>query len=246
VFVDCDTVLAPEGLGRLASIVDDYDADVVTAAPRQVTGSLPEHLVVPLLQLTWLAWLPLPLVWRSRDPRFLVAVGQVLAFRRAAYARIGGHAAVRGELVEDMAICRRAKEQALRVVFADGHHIATCRMYGSARELWQGFSKNLYEGLGNKPSALVVVVALYLLAFVVPYAALPARAAVVGVALNVVLRVGLALRLRTRLATQLFSAVLHPLGVLVVVAIALNSALWTWRGALSWSGRVYAPRERRS
>ena len=246
-FLDADTRLAPEGLARIASLFEDYGADVVTAVPRQEARTWAERLLLPLLHLTYAAWLPMPLVWRTSDARLLAASGQVLAITRQALDRIGGFASVRNEIVDDMALCRRAKRAGLRVVFADGHHIATTRMYRSAREVWEGFSKNLYEGIGARPLALVGVVLLYTVPFLLPYALLVAAAlganglwgpALLGVGANLALRTGLAIRHRQPVE----GIVLHPLSVLALVAVAINSWRWTRNGAIRWRGRTYAAR----
>jgi hypothetical protein len=251
VHVDADVALAPEGIGRLASLLHDRGAAVVTAAPRQETGTFAERLVVPLLHLTYLAWLPLPLVWRSRDPRFLVANGQLLAVRRGALEAAGGWAAVRAEVVDDMALCRRVKASGGRVVFADGHRTARCRMYRGAAEVRDGFSKNLYEGVGGRPSALAAVVALHAAVHLLPYALL--AAALLGAphllppalaAVGALAAVRAALAARFRQAPE--GVVLHPLAVVALLAITLNSLRWSARGAIRWRGRTYAARPARS
>jgi chlorobactene glucosyltransferase len=237
-FVDADVRLHAGALARLASVARELGADVVTAVPRQETGTWLEHLVVPLLHLTYTAWLPLPLVWRSRDPRLLAANGQVLFVQRGAYDEVGGFARVAGALVDDMAFCRAAKEAGVRVAFIDGHEIATCRMYRSARAVIEGFSKNLHAGVGSTVAVLCVV-ALYLWAFVVPFVAL----VVVGPAVPVLVAVGANVAMRALLcvrhAQSVVGALLHPLGVLALVVIALNSTRWALLGRVRWSGRVY-------
>ncbi len=249
VFLDADTEAMPECLARIGSLFEDLRADVVTAGTRQVTGTWAERLIIPLLHLTYVAWLPLPLVWRSRDPRFLVANGQLLAIRRAALDAAGGWASVRAEVVDDMALCRRVKRTGGRVVFADGHLMARCRMYRGAGEVWRGFSKNLAEGVGGTAAGVLGVAALYGLAFVAPYAGLAAALlgartllapSLVGVAANLAIRAALALRLRQPWE----GIVLHPLAVLGLIAIAANSFRWSRRGIL-WRGRRYAAREAR-
>ncbi|HEX2191009.1 MAG TPA: glycosyltransferase family 2 protein [Longimicrobiaceae bacterium] len=249
-FLDADTVAGPECLARVASLLEGMGADVVTAAPRHRVGGPGERLVIPLLHLTYLAWLPLPLVWRSRDPRFLVANGQLLAVRRRAYDAAGGWAAVRAEVVDDVAFCRRVKQTGGRVVFADGHDMGTVRMYDGWRPLWEGFSKNLYEGIGGRPGALAGAVLLYGGVFVVPYLALAAALAgapallapaAAGVGANLLLRALLALRFRQPAEGVL----LHPVSVLALLAIAANSFRWTRRGAIRWRGRVYPARAAR-
>lgn len=250
VYVDADVALEADGLARLASLLESYRADVVTAAPRQETVTFAERLVVPLLHLTYLSWLPLPLVWRSGDPRFLVANGQLLAVRRETLDAAGGWAAVRAEVVDDMALCRRVKEAGGRVVFADGHRMARCRMYRGAAEVRDGFSKNLYEGVGGRPVALAGVVAAHAAVHLLPYAALAAALlgaphlllpALAGVGATTAMR-GL---LVARFGQPAEGIVLHPLSILALLAIALNSFRWTARGAIRWRGRTYAARAAR-
>jgi chlorobactene glucosyltransferase len=248
VFLDADTVLEPDGLSRIASLI--ADSSLLTAVPRQQLGSVAEQAVLPLLHLTYTSWLPQPLVHLTADPRLLAANGQILAVRRAVYDAVGGFAAVRQEVVDDMAFCRLVKSAGYRVRFADGYKISRCRMYTSAAEVWSGFSKNLYEGLGGRKSALLAVMVLYVMAFVLPYLAWPilvmfgssmATAAAMGVIANLFTRLLLAVRYQH----SPLSVLLHPLAVLILLAIAINSFLWTRRGEIRWRGRVYAARGER-
>lgn len=241
VFIDADVVLKPGALAAIRAELEEVD--VFTAVPEQATGSFAERVVLPLLHVAYAAWLPQVLVEWTSDPRFLSANGQVMAFRRSAWEQLGGMAVVRADLVDDMAITREAKKKGLTVRFADGHDLATTRMYDGLVAIWEGFSKNIYEGLGS-PWVLAGVVGLHLLAFVVPYALLVAGllgapvdlvAAAVAVGANLVLRVSLAIRH----GHPWVSVVLHPFAVLFLVAMALNSWRWSTRTGIRWAGRVY-------
>jgi chlorobactene glucosyltransferase len=238
VFVDADTILQPHALERVSAAV--ADADVVSFLPLQQTGSAGEGLVVPLLHLTYTSWLPLRLVRALSDPRILAANGQIVAVRREAYARFGGYGSVASEVVDDMAFCRAAKRAGLRVAFVDGACIATCRMYRSGREAWEGFSKNLYEGIGASAGALALTLALYATCFLLPWFALPFAPipAAVGVLANLTQRVLLAVRFRH--AAWVVPA--HPVGVLALLALAVNSWRWSRSGTIRWRGRIYAAR----
>jgi chlorobactene glucosyltransferase len=256
-FVDADTVLEPGAVQRVLSFMHPAHGDgaaVVSAVPRQVMGSFAERLMLPLLVLSYTAWLPLFLVQKSRDPRFLAANGQLLAVTRAAYDRLGGFASVAHEIVDDMAFCRRAKTEGVTVAFADGTRMAHCRMYESFGDIWAGFSKNLYEGVGATPWALAPVVLLYLGAFVAPYVGLalalgqPSAWAValfwpsaIGVSLNVLLRALLA----WRFGQPWEGVLLHPFSALLLCLLALNSYRWSARGRLRWAGRSYGDRAQR-
>jgi chlorobactene glucosyltransferase len=247
--IDADVTVNADGVLRMLSLMDD--AAVVTAVPRQDAGSFVETLMIPLLHLSYVAWLPMPLIQRTRDARVLAANGQLLMIRRSALYEVGGWARVRAALVDDMALCRAVKENGGRVVFADGHRMARCRMYPDGASLWRGFAKNFYEGIGGHPLALIAVMALHLVLFVAPFAALPiavlcgawqvAGAAAVGVAANLGLRIIMAVRYRH----SALSVLLHPLAVLLMMGVLLDSFRWSRRGDIRWRGRSYPARAQR-
>jgi chlorobactene glucosyltransferase len=256
--IDADVTLHEDGVLRMLSLLGSpdqvpggLDAAVVTAVPRQLTGSFAERLMMPLLHLSYVAWLPMPLIHRVRDPRVLAANGQLLLIRRSALTAVGGWAAVRTALVDDMALCRAVKRSGRRVVFADGDQMADCRMYPDAASLWRGFAKNFYEGIGGNPVALIVVMALHLMLFVAPFVALPvavvlgnrglAAAAAVGVAANLCLRFIMALRYHH----SPVSVLLHPVAVVAMMGVLLNSFRWSRRGDIRWRGRSYPARAQR-
>lgn len=252
-FVDADTDLTPTGAGRVLSLLTDprMPSDVVTAVPRQVTVTRAERMMMPLLHLVYTSWLPIVMVRLSQRPVFLAANGQVLALRRTTYDEMGGFESVKAEVVDDMAFCRRAKIRGHRVVFADGRHVARCRMYDDGPALWRGFSKNLYEGIGAHPVALAAVVGLLLGTWVLPWLVLPAAllagaptvsaAAGSGILLGLLTRAMLAVRYEHGLG----SILAHPVAVLGLVGIALNSYRWSRAGRIEWAGRTYAARGHR-
>ncbi len=256
--IDADVTLRPDGVLRMLSLLGSAEqvpgglaAAVVTAVPRQHTGSLVERLMIPLLHLSYVAWLPMPLIHRTRDPRVLAANGQLLMVRRSALDAVGGWSSVRTALVDDMALCRAVKKGGGRVVFADGDQMADCRMYPDGASLWRGFAKNFYEGIGGHPLALVIVLGLHLLLFVAPYVALPvaallgawglAAAAAVGVGANLALRVIMALRY----GHSPLSVLLHPAAVLAMMGVLLDSFRCSRRGDIRWRGRSYPARSQR-
>lgn len=251
VFVDADVRLDPGGLARIASFFDGSDVSLLSAVPRQEMRSIAERVLLPLLLLTYVSWLPLELVARTRDPRVVAANGQLVALRRAALGPLDHLRCVASEVVDDVALCRAAKVAGLRVAFADGTRMATCRMYDSGRALWDGFSKNVAEGLGGAVG-VTLAIAVYVAAFLAPWAALvsarldwlPASwvvPAVVAASANLFQRVVVAIRYEQ----PWLGVALHPVAIVGWVAIALRSLSWTIRGRVRWSGRVYRARASR-
>ena len=72
---------------------------------------------------------------------FTAANGQFMAFNMETYSDIGGHNAVRNEVVEDMALARRKRNNHSMGMF-HGKNTVYCRMYHTSKEVWDGFGKN--------------------------------------------------------------------------------------------------------
>ncbi|HEY0636772.1 MAG TPA: glycosyltransferase, partial [Pseudonocardiaceae bacterium] len=102
VFVDADVVLAPHAVTATVAMLRSAGLDLVSPYPRQLAGTAAERLVQPLLQWSWMTTLPLRLAERSPRPSLAAANGQLLAVDAAAYRRAGGHAAVRGQVLDDL------------------------------------------------------------------------------------------------------------------------------------------------
>jgi chlorobactene glucosyltransferase len=157
-------------------------------------------------------------------------------------------------------MCRALKRARRRVLFVDGHEIGRCRMYRTPKAVVDGFSKNLFEGVGSF-AGLVVVFALYGGAFIAPWLALAglgiaaARAGTIDVVASspwlapaiVAIGAGLGLRLLhvVRHRSDIVSAFLNPVGVAVLLGIAARSWWWSVRGRIEWSGRQYGARRTR-
>jgi 4,4'-diaponeurosporenoate glycosyltransferase len=75
--------------------------------------------------------------------------------RATEYAQIGGHASVRADVVEDVALSARYRSAGLPVTCLAGDDVVRFRMYPSGpRQLLEGWSKNLAAGAtGTHPLA---------------------------------------------------------------------------------------------
>jgi len=230
-FVDADVRLAPDAFARLGSA---GTVDLLSVVPRQEVVTFSERLVLPLLHLTYASWLFLPAIRRSRAAAVIAASGQVMLARATALSAIHGFDRVRAAVVDDMALMRAVRAAGGTVDFRDGDGVATCRMYRSTRQVVDGFSKNLYPGIGAHPLALILVLCTYFATFLLPWVALASTPlAWIGVGANVAQRLLLAVRFRYPPGDTLF----HPLSILAFSGIALRSAWWTWRGTGRWRGR---------
>jgi hypothetical protein len=183
------------------------------------------------------------------------AAGPFMLFRRSAYSAIGGHRALAGEVVEDLALARRIKADGYRLRYLLGLDAADLRMYTNFAALWEGWSKNWFSGLDRSLAKALGAGAVVVLLFSGPWLLVPAAA--IGLALlgeQAALRLplqaalalavlGIGLHLTLRLWTRRAFALplrhwwLMGAGGLVLGALAptsvwrtLSGRGWTWKG----------------
>jgi len=193
------------------------------------------RLVQPLLQWSWLTFLPLRVMERSPRPSLAAAGGQWLVVDRAGYRRAGGHAAVRDDVLEDIGLARAVKRSGGRIGLADGSRLATCEMYPTWAALADGYGKSLWASFGSPAGAAAVVVLLLLL-----YATPPVLVVVApGPALAAYLLgvTGRAVSARATGGRAWPDALAHPASVVAFAALVVRSFRGRRRGALTWRGR---------
>jgi len=227
VFVDADVVLQPGALSATVGLLERTGLDLVSPYPRQESPGL-TRLVQPLLQWSWLTFLPLRLAERSGRESLSAANGQLLAVRRAAYNRAGGHAAVRAAVVEDVALLKAVKRTGGTGGVVDGTRLATTRMYDGWDELVAGYTKSLHTTGWGPPTALAAL-------YVVPAVAAlrGSRAGQMAYAAGVLSRVISA----RRTGGPVLDSLAHPLSVAVLVALSVRSQVAHLSGTLTWKGR---------
>lgn len=244
-FTDADVTHLPASAARALADAEHSSAALVSYSPEQEMRAWWERAVIPFIYCRLAAHYSYVRVNDPASPS-AAANGQYLLIRRDAYDSLGGHKTISGELVEDVALARRAKQAGLRLHFASGQGIARTRMYGSFSSMWEGWKKNIYVLVGHHRSALFRE-----LAVVVPWIPLILLLLgrwnlflpIVGLALLVGRHAGYALELRRNRFPR--SGIVYYLcGVLFYAAVLLASA-WNYaRGAVIWKGREYSVNSR--
>jgi hypothetical protein len=242
VFVDADVVVAADAIAALVGLVDD-GLDLACPYPRQLADGVTPRLVQPLLQWSWLTFLPLRLSERPGSAALTAANGQLMACTAHAYAAAGGHAAVRDQVLDDITLARAFKRAGLRAGVADGTALASCRMYTSTGDLVAGYTKSLWAAFGS-PAGAAGVIALLAWLFLYPPAALvgalwrgdwcTARVAATGVGAGVMGRLVTARRTGGRAA----DAFAHPASVALLCWLIAASVQRRSNGTLIWKGRA--------
>jgi glycosyltransferase involved in cell wall biosynthesis len=242
-FTDADTQHLPGSAARALADAAKHEAAIVSYSPEQELESFWERALIPVVYWRLSRKYPFEDVSDPSSPQ-AAANGQYLLIQRSAYAGIGGHAAVAGEILEDVALARRAKQAGCRIYFASGAGIVRTRMYRSFGAMWEGWTKNLYAlmewpgvALGNLVvwcgivAALMIVGRRYFseLAWIVLAA---------PVAFVTVWAVQYAMYLRRNRYPVSYIRYFVP-GVSLYAAARVASWWKTTRGTVEWKGRAY-------
>lgn len=235
-FTDADTVHHPKALRNAVAALLQESADLVTAIPRERVVSWGEKLIVPLLPWSLLYFLPLDLAHRLQWPPLSAAVGQFMLFRRTAYEAIGGHAAVRHHIADDLALGRRTLGHGFRWRLVDAGERVECRMYRTGREAFEGFSKNLFAAFDYRPWLFVPIWSWLGIAFLMPlpFAVTGSASAVAAVLLALLIWAIFCRRFHLPLAL----ALCYPAVISAGVLIAFRSLALTLTGRATWKGRT--------
>ncbi len=141
-FTDADTVHQPGSLARALAETNQHDAALLSYSPEQEVHGLAQRMLMPLV------FAELAGTYRPQevcDPASPAAAanGQYLLIAREAYDGVGGHAGVRSDLLEDVALARAVKRSGRRLRFRFGGDAVRARMYRSFGEMREGWTKNL-------------------------------------------------------------------------------------------------------
>ncbi|MGN6370208.1 MAG: glycosyltransferase [Phycisphaerae bacterium] len=162
-FTDSDLVFHSQCLSQMVRLALHRRTDIASCLPALIYESLGELLgILPAMVLINLRLS----LYASNNParkEALVAGGFLLA-RRTSYEALGGHAAVRGQVIEDIALGKTAKSKGFRVFTACTQTLYTARMYEGWYDAYRGLKKNAYAGVDYRPSLIVPTVVLFLAA----------------------------------------------------------------------------------
>jgi chlorobactene glucosyltransferase len=250
-FTDADSRHAERASASTLAFARANRADALTIMTGQELGTLAEAAILPaILQMVVFACGMLTEINDPNRPDRALANGQYLLVSRAAYDALGGHAALRGEVVEDIEFARRLKRDGrFRLIVAEGTQLVRVRMYRSFREIWDGFTKNMYLGTRGDVRAIAGgVLFCAMLSVAPPLLALAslrrgrrAEAAEALAASLAVMAVGYYGATFVSMPRKL--AVFAPFGIGMFGAIALNSTRRALTGAgFVWRGRRYPAR----
>ena len=248
-FTDADVIHAPDTVRRAHAHMVRENADLLAIVPRVDCVGFWENAVMPvLMHIGSLTINPANL----NDPtrKDIAGIGAFCMLRRSMYEKWGGHRAIRGEVIDDMAMAFMTKRARGKMLLVRDPRAIHLRMYTDLASIISGFEKNMHTAIGGgfarTAAAATGFVIGHLLPLMVSVAALmiggKGSGALALAGLGVAFLYGLLLVFRIRTVMKLtpwMVVVGYPLGVLLCGWIMVRSA---WQGAVlgevRWRGRV--------
>ena len=238
IFTDADNRHAPFAVKNTVAHIQNLKLGLISAFPQQWTVSLPEKMIVPIMDIFVYGTLPLWSTYYLPFPSMAAANGQWIAFTKEAYQQVGGHETVKNELVEDTFLARIAKKKKIKILTTAGTNAVFSRMYQNADEVWHGFSKNFYGLAGYNNFVFFGIIFSMLIAFVSPYIfwiiSSVRTLAIAAIGMNLLIRISISIKYKHPFWV---SVILHPIAMVYAVMIGLNSFLSINRGIIYWKGR---------
>jgi len=252
-FTDADVRFEPDAVARALGFAQGANAALVSTVPREVTGSVGEMLLIPLIHFVLMGYLPFGRMRATLDPAASAACGQFILVSRAAYRASGGHEGFRDSMHDGVKFPRAVRRAGLRTDLYDGTESVSCHMYRGFSQTWRGFAKNAFEGLGSL-GLLMFITVWHVLGHLLPWVVITAAVAqmltqsdasrerpqtalilaFLAVASGLLYRVLLAARFRQ----SWLNVPLHPVSIAALTAVQWWSLLLDRTGRRGWKGRV--------
>jgi cellulose synthase/poly-beta-1,6-N-acetylglucosamine synthase-like glycosyltransferase len=167
-FIDADVRLRLGSIETAVVAMATQEWDLLTGWLEIQCGCWGEWIAQPIIaSMMIVGFQPQQLADPEHPSMF--AVGPFMLFRRSAYDRVGGHRALRAEIVEDVELGRAIQAAGLRYHFAYFPDFGTLRMYRSFSGLWEGWTKNWHLGSKRNIKATINSAFISLLVFTMPW-----------------------------------------------------------------------------
>jgi glycosyltransferase involved in cell wall biosynthesis len=259
-FIDADVSLHPRVIENALYYAIKKKLDMLSLIPHLICKTFWEKVIQPVVGGLILFLCPPSSV---SDPKSKVAfaMGPFILIRKDVFDKVGGYKKIKDKITDDVELARLVKYSGFKTALINGQEMLHLRMYRDFKDLWMGWSKNVFLGfnyiynINSKILRFLVAIGGALAIFtVISLPSLVTMLSGLAILLNIANLVNLfLLSLISWITTILIQVYLHKvyrgypkysivsfLGGLVVMAIFLNSALRVLsRKGVAWKGRIY-------
>ena len=265
-FIDADTFHDPSLIAHAVEYACEHDLDLLSLVPHHIFGSFWEKVIQPIPLCIIPAISPLAKV-NKPDSKVVIAFGPFMLIKHSVFNKVGGYETIKNRIADDAEMAKLVKSSGYKVGLANAQTLMHIRMYENFREIWEGWSKNIFLGLVQKreinSKAQRFLVALVGAGGIFGLMVFPFCTTIITLLLTLfthspewqwvfifalsIWLVGIILQLSIQKTYRLGDpkyASFAFLGGLVIIGIFLNSAIKTMSGTgVTWKGRVYTEKK---
>jgi chlorobactene glucosyltransferase len=250
-FIDADTDHDPQCVTSSIYLFEEKGLDALSVEPYFAWTNFFQELTFSIFTLFTACLFPIFIVNR-RGTKLTLSNGQYILLKKETYRSIGGHEAIKGEILEDLALMENVKKKNLNYNLIIGTGLITVKMYRDMASFWQGWGRILFLALNKN---LIMALVLYLLSIIIsifPFLTLIQMliAALMGLpVLNPISILGLStviiIILTNTFVNSFFKinplySLLHPLAIIGGMAVMGNSiSMALHRKEIEWKGTTY-------
>ena len=243
-FTDADVTHAPDTLQRLLVRAEQEKLDLASLMVLLQAKTLPERALIPAFLYFFLMLYPPG--WIVDDELGTAgAAGGCILLRRDALERIGGLAAIRGEVIDDCALANAVKASGGKVWMGLTRKSESLRAYGTFGEIRDLIARTAFTQLRYSPLILVGTLAGMFLMYVAPLVLLfvhDSTARTLGVVAWLLMTLSFLPTVRFYRLSTAWAPLLPLTAVFYTYATWLSAVrYWMGKGGL-WKGRAQAPK----
>ena len=242
---DADIRHPPDSVERLLAKARDGDFDLVSIMARLRAETFWERLLVPPFVFFFHLLYPFARVNANRG-RLAAAAGGCILVRRQLFEEAGGFEAIRGEIIDDVAVAKLVKSRGGRLWLGFHPGVESIRPYTRLAEIWRMVARTAFVQL-RRSYALLALTCLLMLVFLIAPPGLTVGCFATGQATAGALALaawlvpaGMLLPFTLYHRVPGFYALLLPLASLLYLLMTLSSGWNQLRGrGPEWKGRSY-------
>jgi len=262
-FIDADTSHDRDLITSAVKHAQKKKLDMLSILSELVCKSFWEKIIQPIPTGLLIFISPLGKV---NDPKSknAFALGPFILIKHTVFDKIGGYEKIRGKIADDVEMAKLLKESGFKIGLAKAYDMMKLRMYEKLKDIWEGWSKNIFLGLVQKreiqSKGKQLLILLFGLFVVFDMVVLPFFAIILSLLVLFLLKMSIWwLILGFSFIVWFFSvsvqsyvhgkycignpiySPLYFIGGIVTMGIFLNSAVKTLSGkGVKWKGRTYS------
>jgi hopene-associated glycosyltransferase HpnB len=243
-FTDADVSHAPHTLPRLVGRAERERLDLASLMVLLQAKTFPERTLIPAFLFFFLMLYP-PRWIADEELGTAGAAGGCILLRQEALARIGGFAAIRGEVIDDCALAKAVKLGGGRVWMGLTRKSVSLRAYGTFGEIRDLIARTAFTQLRYSAAMLAGTLLGMFLAYVVPVLLLFAHdstAQALGFAAWLLMTLSFLPTVRFYRLSSVWASVLPLTAVFYTCATWLSAVRYRMGKGGLWKGRAQAPK----